>query len=75
VCLGPNKTDENLPSYPGFEKDVFRVVKDYFCSLSEPLMTFNMYEVITNVFGKHYRYIIKLTLSTFCLYVIKKAWL
>ncbi|XP_052243755.1 DEP domain-containing protein 1A-like isoform X5 [Dreissena polymorpha] len=52
-CLAywPDKTDENLPNYPGFEKDVFRVVKDYFCGLKEPLMTYNMYEVITNVFG------------------------
>ncbi|XP_052243753.1 DEP domain-containing protein 1B-like isoform X4 [Dreissena polymorpha] len=51
-CLAywPDKTDENLPNYPGFEKDVFRVVKDYFCGLKEPLMTYNMYEVITNVF-------------------------
>ncbi|KAL4236703.1 DEP domain-containing protein [Mactra antiquata] len=51
-CLAywPDKTDNNLPNYPGFEKDVFRVVKDYFCELPEPLMTYNMYEVITNVF-------------------------
>ena len=53
-CLGPDKTDENLPNYPGFEKDVFRVVKDYFCGLKEPLMTYNMYEVITNVFGEFF---------------------
>ncbi|XP_052775125.1 DEP domain-containing protein 1B-like isoform X2 [Mya arenaria] len=53
-CLAywPDKTDDNLPNYPGFEKDVYRVVKDYFCGLREPLMTFNMYEVITNVFVK-----------------------
>ncbi|XP_053393922.1 DEP domain-containing protein 1B-like isoform X2 [Mercenaria mercenaria] len=53
-CLAywPDKIDENLPNYPGFEKDVFRVVKDYFCELPEPLMTYNMYEVITNVFVK-----------------------
>ncbi|XP_060555654.1 DEP domain-containing protein 1B-like isoform X2 [Ruditapes philippinarum] len=51
-CLAywPDKIDENLPNYPGFEKDVFRVVKEYFCELPEPLMTYNMYEVITNVF-------------------------
>ena len=51
--LGPVKVDDNLPSYSGFEKDVFRVVKDYFCGLTEPLMTFEMYEVILNVFGKN----------------------
>lgn len=63
---GPDKTDENLPNYPGFEKDVFRVVKDYFCGLSEPLMTFNMYEVITNVFGK-YRFLEKEIQTIGCL--------
>ena len=52
IFPGPDKIDENLPSYPGFEKDVFRVVKDYFCGLSTPLMTYEMYEVITNIFGK-----------------------
>ena len=50
---GPDKTDENLPNYPGFEKDVFRVVKEYFCGLKQPLMTYEMYDVITSVFGKY----------------------
>ncbi|KAK6179734.1 hypothetical protein SNE40_012028 [Patella caerulea] len=51
-CLArwPEKVEENLPNYPGFEKDVFGVVKDYFTNLEEPLMTYDMYEVITNVF-------------------------
>ncbi|XP_062582034.1 DEP domain-containing protein 1B-like [Saccostrea cucullata] len=50
-CLAhwPQKVDD-LPSYPGFERDVFRVVKEYFCGLDEPLMTFEMYEVVLNVF-------------------------
>ncbi|ESP05463.1 hypothetical protein LOTGIDRAFT_208491 [Lottia gigantea] len=54
-CLArwPEKVEENLPNYAGFEKDVFGVVKDYFNSLSEPLMTYNMYEVITNVYGMY----------------------
>ncbi|XP_064605126.1 DEP domain-containing protein 1B-like isoform X2 [Liolophura sinensis] len=51
-CLAhwPNKIDSLLPQYPGFEKDVFRVVCEYFQGLREPLLTFDMYEVITNVF-------------------------
>ncbi|KAK3579133.1 hypothetical protein CHS0354_022153 [Potamilus streckersoni] len=51
-CLAywPEKVDQSLPSYSGFEKDVFHVVRDYFCGLPEPLMTFEMYEVITNIF-------------------------
>ncbi|KAK3089623.1 hypothetical protein FSP39_005143 [Pinctada imbricata] len=60
-CLAhwPHKVDDNLPSYPGFERDVFRVVKDYFCGLPEPLFTYEMYEVVINVFvaaeGKSYQ--------------------
>lgn len=51
-CLArwPERTDDNLPTYQGFERDVYRVVKDYFCGMSEPLMTYEMYEVVTNVF-------------------------
>ncbi|XP_041357384.1 DEP domain-containing protein 1B-like isoform X2 [Gigantopelta aegis] len=51
-CLArwPEQVDNSLPSYPGFERDVFGVVKDYFHSLPEPLMTYDMYEVITNVY-------------------------
>ncbi|KAJ8305958.1 hypothetical protein KUTeg_016503, partial [Tegillarca granosa] len=49
---GPEKVDDTLPKYPGFERDVFKVVKDYFCGLSEPLMTYEMYEVIINVYVK-----------------------
>jgi hypothetical protein len=49
---GPQKLDD-LPSYPGFERDVFRVVKDYFYGLDEPLMTYEMYEVILKVFSEY----------------------
>lgn len=49
---GPEKFDDKLPSYPGFEKDVFRVVKDYFYAQQEPLLTYDLFEVITNVFSK-----------------------
>ena len=50
-CKGPQKVDD-LPSYPGFERDVFRVVKEYFHGLGEPLMTYEMYEVILNVYSE-----------------------
>ncbi|KAL5015876.1 hypothetical protein ScPMuIL_005465 [Solemya velum] len=51
-CLArwPEKFDDKLPSYPGFEKDVFRVVKDYFYAQQEPLLTYDLFEVITNIF-------------------------
>eukprot|EP00795_Rhopilema_esculentum_P004774 gene4774-21081_t len=37
----------DLPSYQGFENDVFRAVQDHYeCSLKEPLMTYNMFKVL-----------------------------
>ena len=33
---------------------MFRVVKDYFCGLPMPLMTYEMYEVVTNIFGMYF---------------------
>ncbi|XP_033116295.1 DEP domain-containing protein 1B-like [Anneissia japonica] len=52
-CLAhwPDRTDETgLPSYPGFERDVFKTVSNYFHSLSEPLLTYNLYDIITGSF-------------------------
>ncbi|XP_031430524.1 DEP domain-containing protein 1A isoform X2 [Clupea harengus] len=43
------KSDSSQPSYPGFERDVFKTVSGYFCSLSEPLLTFQYYELFVNV--------------------------
>ncbi|XP_049341469.1 DEP domain-containing protein 1A isoform X1 [Astyanax mexicanus] len=43
------KYDSNQPSYPGFERDVFKFVSDYFYSLPEPLLTFQFYELFVNV--------------------------
>ncbi|XP_076859993.1 DEP domain-containing protein 1A isoform X2 [Brachyhypopomus gauderio] len=43
------KFDSAKPSYPGFERDVFRTVSDYFCSLPQPLLTFQYYELFVNI--------------------------
>ncbi|XP_072537790.1 DEP domain-containing protein 1A isoform X1 [Salminus brasiliensis] len=43
------KYDSNQPSYPGFERDVFKTVSDYFYSLPQPLLTFQYYELFVNV--------------------------
>ncbi|XP_076134196.1 DEP domain-containing protein 1A isoform X3 [Alosa pseudoharengus] len=43
------KYDSSQPSYPGFERDVFKTVSDYFCSLPEPLLTFQYYDLFVNV--------------------------
>ncbi|XP_008336619.1 DEP domain-containing protein 1A isoform X1 [Cynoglossus semilaevis] len=43
------KYDGTQPAYPGFERDVFKTVSDYFYSLPEPLLTFELYELFINV--------------------------
>ncbi|XP_069581288.1 DEP domain-containing protein 1A [Brachyistius frenatus] len=43
------KYDSGQPSYPGFERDVFRTVSDYFYSLPQPLLTYELYELFINV--------------------------
>ncbi|XP_061594583.1 DEP domain-containing protein 1A isoform X1 [Cololabis saira] len=43
------KYDSDQPSYPGFERDVFKTVSDYFYSLPHPLLTFELYELFINV--------------------------
>ncbi len=52
-CAGPQKIEGDLPDYPGFEKDVYNTVTGYFHGQKEPLLTFSMFEVFTNVFGTH----------------------
>lgn len=48
---GP-KYDNEHPSYPGFERDVFKTVSDYFYSLPQPLLTYELYELFINVLGR-----------------------
>ncbi|XP_059359921.1 DEP domain-containing protein 1A isoform X2 [Carassius carassius] len=45
------KYDSNQPSYPGFERDVFKTVSDYFYNLSQPLLTYQYYELFVNILG------------------------
>ncbi|XP_059840339.1 DEP domain-containing protein 1B-like isoform X1 [Hypanus sabinus] len=50
-CLAnwPRHNDLNQPTYPGFERDVFKTVADYFINLPEPLLTFEYYELFVNI--------------------------
>ncbi|XP_053325108.1 DEP domain-containing protein 1A isoform X1 [Spea bombifrons] len=50
-CLAnwPRNNDLSQPTYPGFERDVFRTVADYFLSLAEPLLTYEYYELFVNI--------------------------
>ncbi|XP_068599761.1 DEP domain-containing protein 1A-like [Brachionichthys hirsutus] len=43
------KYDTAQPSYPGFERDVFKTVSDYFYGLPQPLLTYDLYELFINV--------------------------
>ncbi|XP_051929511.1 DEP domain-containing protein 1B-like [Hippocampus zosterae] len=43
------KYDSGEPSYPGFERDVFKTVSDYFYGLPQPLLTYELYELFVNV--------------------------
>ncbi|XP_056115509.1 DEP domain-containing protein 1A isoform X2 [Rhinichthys klamathensis goyatoka] len=43
------KYDSNQSSYPGFERDVFKTVSGYFYGLSQPLLTFQYYELFVNI--------------------------
>ncbi|KAM4640653.1 DEP domain-containing protein 1A isoform 3-T3 [Discoglossus pictus] len=45
------RNDMSQPTYPGFERDVFRTVADYFLNLPEPLLTFEYYELFVNILG------------------------
>ena len=47
-----NGRESSLPSYPGFEHDVFNVVKDYFLDLKEPLTTFGLYDHFLDAYIK-----------------------
>uniref|UniRef100_H3D457 DEP domain containing 1a n=1 Tax=Tetraodon nigroviridis TaxID=99883 RepID=H3D457_TETNG len=43
------KYDSDQPTYPGFERDVFKTVSDHFYSLPQPLLTYELYELFINV--------------------------
>ncbi|XP_072108671.1 DEP domain-containing protein 1B-like isoform X1 [Mobula birostris] len=52
-CLAnwPNGSELNQPMYPGFERDVFKTIADYFHKPKEPLLTFEFYELFINTLG------------------------
>ena len=47
-----NDPDGAMPSYEGFEIDVFNVVKEYFTSLPTPLTTFELFDMFVSTFIK-----------------------
>ncbi|XP_075711017.1 DEP domain-containing protein 1B isoform X2 [Rhinoderma darwinii] len=52
-CLAnwPNCSEMKQPMYPGFERDVFKTITDFYSSLQEPLLTFQLFDVFVNILG------------------------
>lgn len=42
-----------LPKYPGFEYDVFKLIRDYFSNLEEPIIPFELYKLILSTFDNY----------------------
>ena len=47
-----NGEDSSLPNYPGFIRDVFDVVKDYFLGLGAPLIPFDLFDMFESAYVK-----------------------
>uniref|UniRef100_A0A8C7KPJ7 DEP domain containing 1 n=1 Tax=Oncorhynchus kisutch TaxID=8019 RepID=A0A8C7KPJ7_ONCKI len=47
------KYDASQPSYPGFERDEFKTVSDYFYSLPRPILTSEYYKLFVNILGMY----------------------
>ncbi|XP_054162437.1 DEP domain-containing protein 1A-like [Oppia nitens] len=45
-------SDSCLPKYPGFENDVFAVVRDYFINIGIPLIPNQLYPLIIHIYDK-----------------------
>lgn len=46
----PSNENHKLPEYQGSEKDVFKVICDYFTNVSSPLSTFSLYNILVEAF-------------------------
>ena len=46
----PSGENHKLPEYRGSEKDVFKVICDYFTNASSPLTTFHLYNTLVEAF-------------------------
>ncbi len=46
----PSNENHKLPEYQGSEKDVFKVICDYFTNASSPLSTFSLYNILVEAF-------------------------
>lgn len=46
----PSNENHKLPEYQGSEKDVFKVICDYFTNVTSPLSTFSLYNILVEAF-------------------------
>lgn len=56
MYLGPNASGSGscLPNYPGFEKDVFKVVCDFFINSQVPLLPEFLSSAMLLTFSEYY---------------------
>ena len=52
TMFGCHGEDSSLPNYPGFIRDVFDVVKDYFQGLGAPLIPFDLFDMFESAYVK-----------------------
>lgn len=52
IILGPSATGSGncLPKYPGFEYDVFKLIKEYFVNFEEPIIPYLYYHIFLDVY-------------------------
>lgn len=57
LFLGPKASGSGncLPKYPGFEYDVFNLIRDYFINLEEPLIPFDYYKLLLSTFDSYWQ--------------------
>ncbi|KAM9329060.1 DEP domain-containing protein 1B [Gastrophryne carolinensis] len=67
-CLAnwPNCSDMKQPMYPGFERDVFKTIADYYSFLQEPLLTFHLFDVFVNILGLQQKKIVAIEALQVC---------
>lgn len=54
-----------MPKYPGFESDVFNLIRDYFTNIEEPIIPFEFYYIIINSFEKNSKLTTRDNMSSF----------
>jgi len=57
ICSGPEQVVENIPEYPNFARDVFKVICDYFSNQSEPVFPVTLGPTVVNIISQSKYYV------------------